>query len=164
MLDQDAIEKEQQGGENQWLNSLSLDGHYLQTLLSTLQRMSHRTDLTNVSAPTRKLPRCSNLLRDLFSTQLTAASILKKPEIRKPIRVMDPPAPPLTKTTFQQQGTSAVQDKNRSQSPINNSRNRSAENRIRSTENHTKFLQVGTENLYTPPPILGSQNPSNLRL
>ena len=49
-----------------------------------------------------------------FSTQLAETSILKKPEIRKPIRVTDPPAPPLTRTTFQQQGTSAVQDTNRS--------------------------------------------------
>ena len=48
----------------------------------------------------------------LFSTQLTEPSILKKPEIRKPIRVTDPPAP-LTRTTFQQQGTSVVQDRNR---------------------------------------------------
>ena len=56
----------------------------------------------------------------LFSTQLAEPSILKKPEIRKPIRVTDPPAPPLTRTTFQQQGTSAIQNRNRSQSPINN--------------------------------------------
>ena len=73
----------------------------------------------------------------LFSTQLTEPSILKKPEIRKPIRVTGPPAPLLTKATFQQQGTSAVQDRNRSQSPINNSRNRSAESRNRSTMNQT---------------------------
>ena len=73
----------------------------------------------------------------LFLTQLTEPSILKKPEVRKPIRVTDPPAPPLTRTTFQQQGTSAVQTRNRSQSPINNSRNRSAESRNRSTMNHT---------------------------
>ena len=50
----------------------------------------------------------------LFSTQLTEPSILKKPEVRKPLRVIDPPATPLTRTTFQQQGTSAVQDRNRS--------------------------------------------------
>ena len=73
----------------------------------------------------------------LFSTQLIELSILKKPEVRKPIRVTDPPAPPLTRTTFQQQGTSAFQTRNRSQSPINNSRNRSAESRNRSTMNHT---------------------------
>ena len=73
----------------------------------------------------------------LFSTQLTEPSIPKKPEIRKPIRVTEPPAPPLTRTTFQQQGTSAVQDRNMSQSPINNFRNRSAESRNRSTMNQT---------------------------
>ena len=50
---------------------------------------------------------------------------------------MNPPAPPLTRTTFQQQGTSAVETRNRSQSPINNFRNRSAESRNRSTLNHT---------------------------
>ena len=73
----------------------------------------------------------------LFSTQLVEPSILKKPEIRKPSRVTDPRAPPLTRTTFQQQGKSAVQDRNRSQSPINNLQNRSAESRNRSTMNHT---------------------------
>ena len=73
----------------------------------------------------------------LFSKQLTEPSILKKPEVRKPIRVTDPPAPPLTRTTFQQQGTSAIQTRNRSKSPINNSRNRSDESRNRSTMNHT---------------------------
>ena len=73
----------------------------------------------------------------LFSTQLTEPSILKKPEVLKPYRVTDPPAPPLTRTTFQEQGTSALQTRNRSQSPINNSRNRSAQSRNRSTMNHT---------------------------
>ena len=63
-----------------------------------------------------------------FSTQLTEPSILKKPEIRKPIRLTDPPAP-LTRTTFEQQGTSAVQPRNRSQTPINKSRNKSAESK-----------------------------------
>ena len=52
----------------------------------------------------------------LFSTQLTELSILRKPEIRKQIRVADPPEPPLTRMTFQQQGTSAVQDRNESES------------------------------------------------
>ena len=37
---------------------------YLQMMLSTLQRMSPRTELTNVSALTRKLPRCSNQAKD----------------------------------------------------------------------------------------------------
>ena len=49
-----------------WAESVaqqSVDGHYLQTLLSTLQKLSHRTELTNVSAPTRKLPRCSNRVK-----------------------------------------------------------------------------------------------------
>ena len=52
------------GRADQWLNSLSLDGHYLQMLLSTLQQMSSRTELTNVSTLTRKLPRCSNRVKD----------------------------------------------------------------------------------------------------
>ena len=72
----------------------------------------------------------------IFSTQLTEPSILKKPEIGKPIRVTDPPAP-LTRTTFQQREAPAVQDRNRSQSPINNSRNRSAESRNRRTIKQT---------------------------
>ena len=128
--------KEQPGGQNQWLNSLSLDGHYLQMLLSTLQRMPHRT----VDKRFSTYPKITPLFQPgegLFSTQLTEPSILKKPEIRKPIRVTDPPASPLTRTTFQQQGTSAVQDRNRSQSPINNSRNRSTESRNRSAMNQT---------------------------
>ena len=95
----------------------------------------------------------------LFSTQLREPSILRKPEVRKSIRVTDPPAPPLTRTTFQQQGTSAVQTRNRSQSPINNSRNRSAESRNRSTMNHTT-PQV----IYQPVPSSGSSGLPKLKL
>ena len=95
----------------------------------------------------------------LFSTQLAEPSILKKPEIRKPIRVTDPPAPPLTRTTFQQQGTSEVQDRNRSQSPINNLQNRSAESRNRSTMNHTT-PQV----FYQPVPSSGASGLPKLKL
>ena len=94
----------------------------------------------------------------LFSTQLTEPSILKKREIRKPIRVTEP-APPLTRTTFQLQGTSAVQDRNRSQSPINNSRNRSAESRKRSTMNQTT-PQV----IYQPVPSSGASGLPKLKL
>ena len=95
----------------------------------------------------------------LFSTQLTEPNILKKPEVRKPIRVTDPPAPPLKKTTFQQQGTSAVQDRDRSQSPINKLRNRSAESRNRSTMNHTT-PQV----IYQPVPSSGASGLPKLKL
>ena len=95
----------------------------------------------------------------LFSTQLAEPSILKKPEVRKPIRVTDPPAPPLTRTTFQQQRTSAVQDRNRSQSPINNFCNRSAESRNRSTMNHTT-PQV----IYQPVPSSGASGLPKLKL
>ena len=94
-----------------------------------------------------------------FSTQLIEPSILQKPEVRKPIRVTDPPAPPLTRTTFQQQRTSAVQDRNRSQSPINNFRNRSAESRNRSTMNHTT-PQV----IYQPVPSSGASGLPKLKL
>ena len=95
----------------------------------------------------------------LFSTQLTEPSILKKPEVRKSIRVTDPPAPPLTRTTFQQQRTSAVQYRNRSQSPNNNFRNRSAESRNRSTMNHTT-PQV----IYQPVPSSGASGLPKLKL
>ena len=95
----------------------------------------------------------------LLSKQLTQSSILKKPEIRKPIRVSDPPAPPLTRTTFQQQGTSAVQDRNRSQSPINNSRNSSAKSRNRSTMNKTT-PQV----IYQPVPSSGASGLPKVKL
>ena len=64
----------------------------------------------------------------LFSLQLTEPSILRKPKIRKPNRVTQPQAP-LTRRRLQQQGTSAVQPINRSQSSINISRNNSAESR-----------------------------------
>ena len=95
----------------------------------------------------------------LFSTQLTEPSILKKPEVRKSIRVTDPPAPPLTRTTFQQQRTSAVQYRNRSQSPNNSFRNRSAESRNRSTLNHTT-PQV----IYQPVPSSGASGLPKLKL
>ena len=95
----------------------------------------------------------------LFSTQLTEPSILKKPEVRKSIRVTDPPAPPLTRATFQQQRTSAVQYRNRRQSPNNNFRNRSAESRNRSTMNHTT-PQV----IYQPVPSSGASGLPKLKL
>ena len=95
----------------------------------------------------------------LFSTQLAEPSFLKKPEVRKPIRVTDPPAPPLTRTAFQQQGTSAVQDRNGSQIPINNLRNRSAESRNRSILNCTT-PQV----IYQPLPSSGASGLPNLKL
>ena len=95
----------------------------------------------------------------VFSTQLTEPSILKKPEIRKPIRITDPQAPPLTKTTFQQQGMSAVQDRNRSQSPINNFRNRSAESRNRSTMN-----QATPQVIHQPVPSSGASGLPKLKL
>ena len=51
-----------------WVESVAQQSahrrHYLQMLLSTLQRMSPRTEPTNVSAPTRKLPHCSNRAKD----------------------------------------------------------------------------------------------------
>ena len=95
----------------------------------------------------------------LSSTKLTESSILKKPEVRKPIRVTDPPAPPLTRTTLHQQGTSAVQDRNRSQCPINNLRNRSTESRNRSTMNYTT-PQV----IYQPLPSSGASGLPKLKL
>ena len=91
--------------------------------------------------------------------QLTEPGILRKPELRIQIRVTDPPAPPLTRTAFQQQVTSAVQDRNRSQSPINNSRNRSAESRNRSTMNQTT-PQV----IYQPIPSSGASGFPKIKL
>ena len=72
----------------------------------------------------------------LFSTQLPETNILQKQEIRISFRLTEPP-PPLTRTTFQQQETSAVQHRNRFQFPNNNSQNRSAVSRNRSTLNQT---------------------------
>ena len=77
----------------------------------------------------------------LFSTQLPEPSILKKREIPKPLRVTESP-PPLTRTTFQQQETSEVQNRNRSPTPIKNSQNKSAESRNRSTLSQTTFQVI----------------------
>ena len=64
----------------------------------------------------------------LFLTQLQDSSILKKPEIPESIRVTEPQTF-LPKTTFQQQGPSAIHNRQRSQSPKNNYRNRLMESR-----------------------------------
>ena len=85
-----------------------------------------------------------------FSAPLTEPYILKKPEIRKSIRVTDPQTQ-LAKTTFQQQGTPASQNRFRSKSPINNSRNRSTESRNRST-----VKQTTPQVIYQPVPRGGS--------
>ena len=103
-------------------------------------------------------PKTTPLFQPAFSTQLKEPRILKKQEIHKSIRVTEPPAP-LTRTWFQQQGTSAVQDRNRSQNPINNSRNRSAESRNRSTLNQTTH-QVN----YQPVPSSGASGLSKLKI
>ena len=71
---------------------------------------------------------------------------------------MDRPAP-LTRTTFQKQGTSAVQDRNRSQSPINNSRNRSAESR-----NNSKLNQTTYQVIYQPLSSTGATGLPKLKL
>ena len=62
-------------------------------------------------------------------------------------------------STFQQQGTSADHGKNRSQTPISNSRNRSAERRTRSTLNHTT-----PQLTYQPVPISGASDLPELQL
>ena len=94
----------------------------------------------------------------LFSTQLTELSILMKPELRKSIRVTGPP-PPLTGTIFQQQGTSAAQERDSSQSPINNSRNKSAESKNRSTT-----IQTTPQVIYQPVPSSGASRLPKLKL
>ena len=68
----------------------------------------------------------------LFSAQLQDSSILKKPEIPKSITVTEPHTF-LPKTTFQQQGPSAFQNRQTSQSPKHNSRSRSMESQKQST-------------------------------
>ena len=131
MLDQNEIMKEQPSGQNLAQQSVP------RRPLSPNVDIDPPTNVTQDRVDKRfsSYPKTTPLFQPgewLFSTQLTEPRILKKPEIRKPIRVTDPPAP-----QHQQQGTSAVQDRNRSQSPINNSRNRSAESRNRSTMNQT---------------------------
>ena len=89
--------------------------------------MSRRREVTSLPAPTRKQPRCSKPGKAISSTQLQELSYLEKPEIPKSIRVTETKRS-LPKTTFQQQGTSAFPNKQRSQSPTHNPRNRSMEN------------------------------------
>ena len=99
--------------------SVSSD-HYLQALLSTQP----------VFQPVQRV----------FSTQLPEPSILKTQEILKSIRATDPP-PPLTGTTFQHQETSAAQNRNRSQSLINNSKQEYRQQKQEHTElNHSPNL------------------------
>ena len=80
----------------------------------------------------------------LFSTQLQDSKTLKKPEIPKSISVTEPQKF-LPKTTFQQQGPSAFQNRQRSQSPKHNFRNRSMEN-----QNQTTVTQATPQVIYQP--------------
>ena len=96
----------------------------------------------------------------LFSAPLTEPSILKKPQIRKSIRVTDPQTQ-LTKTTFQQQGTSASQKRFRSQSPINNNQNRSDPPR---GKNASTVNQTTPQVIYQPVPSGGSSGLAKLKL
>ena len=66
----------------------------------------------------------------LFSAQLQDSSNLKKPEIPKSNRVTKQQTV-LLKTTFQQQGPTRFQNRQRSQSPKQNSCNRSTESQIK---------------------------------
>ena len=83
-----------------------------------------------------------------FSTPRQKPSFLKRSETPKSIRVTDPPVH-LSGTTFQQQGTSTVLNKQRNQSPKHNSRNRSMESR------NQKTLSQPT------PPVIYQQVPSD---
>ena len=80
----------------------------------------------------------------LFSTQLQDSSILKKPEIPKSIRVTEQQKF-LPKTTLQQQGPSDFLNRQRSQSPKNNYRNRSLE-----SQNQTTVSQATPQVVYQP--------------
>ena len=80
----------------------------------------------------------------LFSTQLQDSSILKKPEIPKSFRVTEPQTF-LLKTTFQQQGSSALQNRQIRKSPKNNYRNRSME-----SQNQTTVSQANPQVIYQP--------------
>ena len=95
----------------------------------------------------RAYPKTTPLFKpgaSLFSAQLQDSSILKKPEIRKTIRVTEPQTF-LPKTTFQQQGPSAFQNKQKSQSPKHNSRNRPMESQIQTT-----VIQATPQVIYQP--------------
>ena len=85
---------------------------------------------------------------EIFSPPRQEPSFLKRSEIPKSIRVTDPPVH-LSRTTFQQQGTSTVLNKQRSQSPKHNSRNRFMESR------NQKTLSQPT------PPVIYQQVPSD---
>ena len=84
--------------------------------------MSHGTGVTKISAIICKVPLLFQQDVRLSLTQFSI--IIKKSETQKSIRVTDPQTF-LSNTMFQQQETSALQDKQRGQSPKNNPRNRS---------------------------------------
>ena len=92
--------------------------------------------MKKVSAPTQKLPLLFQLGVDFFSTLLHDSGILKKPEIPISGRVAE-----LQKywhlTTFQQQGISAFQNRERSQNHKHHSRNRPMESRNQRTVSQT---------------------------
>ena len=79
-----------------------------------------------------------------FSRQLQGSRTLKKTEIHKSIMVRKQKAF-MPQTTFQQQGPSACQNKQRSQSPKHDFRNRSME-----SQNQTTVIQATPQVLYWP--------------
>ena len=96
-------------------------------------------------------PKTTTLLQPdvgIFSPPRQEPSFLKRSESPKSFRMTDPPVH-LSRTTFQQQGTSTVLNKQRSQSPKHNSRNRSMESR------NQKTLSQPT------PPVIYQQVPSD---
>ena len=84
--------------------------------------MSHGTEVTKISALICKVPLLFQ--PDVRLSLRQFSIIIKKSETHKSIRVTDPQTF-LSNTMFQQQEKSALQDKQRCQSPKNNPRNRS---------------------------------------
>ena len=95
---------------------------------------------------------------EIFSPARQEPSFLKRSEIPKSIRVTDPPVH-LSRTTFQQQGTSTTQNKQRSQSPKHNSCNRSMESR-----NQTTLSQPTPQIIYQQVPSDGPRGLPKLKL
>ena len=89
---------------------------------------------------------------------LIEPSIFKKQRNCKLIRVTDRRAQ-LTKTIFKQQGTSVIQNRNKSQSPINNSRIRSA-----TSKNKNPLNQTPPQGIHPPVPIYGARGSPILKL
>ena len=93
--------------------------------------MTNRTAITNFSAPTRKIPRCSSQAQDFFQRN---CKIRVFSRILKSLNELgNTTTDVVSQDDAQQQKSSAFQNRQRFQSPKHNSRNRSMESQNQPT-------------------------------